>query len=324
MSEPTNVDLVKGFDFTGVNPGTAADHNTLVDSARPFAESNPLEGKGFIITTQDDNGNVPFVPDATSTNQNWKRYLWQRLSNSGTTRTKIYKWDENVAPDVTFLKWQELGSTTDLQAAITSIEADIVVLQNTQANQATQLNATAAIANAAAADAASALSGIPDVSSLTQAVTVTLPAADAVNASAAAAALAAANAAQSSANAAAVNAGSVANTKFYSSSTAVPANGFSTLIDEAHGLGGVPHFVRFVVECTSIDQNYAVGDQIELSQVTTTAGTPAFSFGCNATNIFIIQNSAASPPKIIIKNTGVVNNMNILRWVVRAFLWKGY
>lgn len=323
MADPTNIDLVKGFDFTGVNPGTAADHNNLVDLARPYAETNPLEGKGFIITTQDEADNTPHVPDAISTNQNWKRYLWQRISGSGVTSTRVYKWDENVAPDATYLKWTELGSVDSINTAIAAIEADIVALQATQANQATQLNATAAIANAAAADAASALAAVPDVAAITQAVTVTLPAADSANAAAAANALAAANAAQSSATAAANNAASVAAAKFKTSSTAV--FGAGSLIDEAHTLTGIPHFARFIGVCTVADNGYAIGDEVDLSQFVTGAGnTAAFSYGVNATNVFITGDSAAPPIRLGNKASGVANNVTLARWSVKAYLWMGY
>lgn len=313
MSAPTNVDFKKGIDFAGINPGTAADHNTLVDAARPFAEANPIEGKGLFIVTINNFDGTPCVPDAISTNQNWRRNIWVRVDYNSAAKRIAYIWNDSKAPDATYLKWEEFGSTTDLQAAIDAIEIDIIALQAAQANLATQLNATAAIANAAAADAASALAAVPDISALTTAVTITLPAADTANAAASALAQTTANTALTNANLALAQSNLVAANRFYQ--TADYAFAASSLaINEVHGLGGVPHWVRFVMICQTAELGYAIGDEVDNSD--------DFTISSNATNICASENNSATH-NIFHKTTGVLTNITNANWKIRMYAWRG-
>jgi hypothetical protein len=59
------------------------------------------------------------------------------------------------------------------------------------------------------------------------------------------------------------------------------------LINSAHGLGVVPTQVRCVIVCTTPDQGYVVGDEVDVQSVF--AGTkPALSFGVNSSNVFVV------------------------------------
>ena len=97
-------DLLKGLDFTGINPATGADHNNLLELAAPVSDS-ASEGKGLIVWTVDSALDTPIVPDASITTK-WKRYLWIRVPHSTATNTSpiIYAWNPNVASDPTYLQ----------------------------------------------------------------------------------------------------------------------------------------------------------------------------------------------------------------------------
>lgn len=58
----------------------------------------------------------------------------------------------------------------------------------------------------------------------------------------------------------------------------------------AHGLGGVPRWVRWVLVCQTADLGYSVGDEVDVdsAQINGNANQ-MFSWGANATNIFISE-----------------------------------
>src|ERR1035437_7690123 len=96
--QPSLQDIVGGFDPTGAASISGAQLLQLVSGAVPFID------KGFILTTIDDNGGNPNVPDAV-TNTKWQGYLWRRIS---ATSVGIYVWDTNSASGV-LLQWQSIN-----------------------------------------------------------------------------------------------------------------------------------------------------------------------------------------------------------------------
>lgn len=321
MSEPTNIDFEKGLDMTGVNPATAANFNTLIDAAQPYSEVDPIEGKGLSIVTRNNADDSPCVPDPT-VNANWKRYFWVRVKYNEDGARIVYKWNDSLTPDATYLKWEEFGSTTSVQAEIDALDADVLALQSAQANLSNQLNAVSGVANSAQADATEALNSIPDVTALTEAITVTLPAADTANAAAAAAAQSTANTANTNANNALTQSNAVANSRFFTSAD-VPVTGATEgtlILNAAHLLGAAPHFVKAVMVCTTIDNGYAVGDEVDVDAFY--AGSfSAFAVASNATNVFVTQRAAA--PSITVKTTGAGNGIASGSWSLRVYAWKG-
>jgi hypothetical protein len=76
--------------------------------------------------------------------------------------------------------------------------------------------------------------------------------------------------------------GSVGFSKYFVSSTAA----LNTPINEAHGLGATPTLVIAMLTCTTADQGYSVGDQINMPSFWDSS-TRGATVGCNSTNVFI-------------------------------------
>lgn len=81
MSQPSEQDLIAGFDPTSYATISGAQLLELVGGANPYTD------KGFIILNS-DTGGVPNVPDATTTTK-WQSYLWLRLSPLTTSFTLL-------------------------------------------------------------------------------------------------------------------------------------------------------------------------------------------------------------------------------------------
>lgn len=139
----TTLDFTEGLDFTGLTSATAADHNSLINLATPKDEGT-LGGKGLIIATLDSALNTPVVPDATYVLK-WKYYLWIRKPHSTATSTLpiVYAWDDNAEFVATYLKWRVVG------VDLTTLEAQVSVLDSDLATVATNVTAALNIANAA-------------------------------------------------------------------------------------------------------------------------------------------------------------------------------
>lgn len=103
-------DLSKGLDLTVQPSWSGADANQLVDAGTPASD------KGLIITTT-DSGSTPDVPDASVDSVSpvkklrWQRYAWRRIRNSGLAPI-LYVWNPNATSDATYLKWQEITSSS--------------------------------------------------------------------------------------------------------------------------------------------------------------------------------------------------------------------
>lgn len=111
--------FTKGIDFTALGAiAAAADHNNLVDLARPYTD------KGLTIKSTDTALGVPDVPDANN-NTIFKTCLWIRLPHASDPETKatVYAWCDNLAaPDITLLNWVDIAtSLTSLSAQLTAV-----------------------------------------------------------------------------------------------------------------------------------------------------------------------------------------------------------
>lgn len=159
-------DIVKGVDFTVVNPQTASEHNQLVELSNPYTEdANSLTGVSFNLVTTDTALNAPDVPNPeTSTSYNkWRRYQWcRRIWIDGTQFVPaIYMWCPTMAANITLLRWQlvdlasQTGTNTNfntpLQAALTSANtnaANAVAASTAAGTQVTNLATAVFGANA--------------------------------------------------------------------------------------------------------------------------------------------------------------------------------
>jgi len=94
------------------------------------------------------------------------------------------------------------------------------------------------------------------------------------------------------------------------------------ICDVAHGLGVTPANVNWVFVCKTNDAGYAVGDELEMNQVTE-ADTSAvrFTHGANSTNVFCTAFSSvtASTLRLYTKSTGALDVMTAVKWRIKCY-----
>lgn len=318
--------LIKGLDFTALVNAAAGDHNNLVDLATPYSDS-ANEGKGFTLWSKDSALNTPRVPDS-NTFSLMKGCLWiRKLHNTASTHIPyMYAWDDNVISDATYLKWKRVeADLTSIQAQIDAQTVNITnansaanaaqVTANTASTTANNANNTAnnaaATATGAAATAAQAL--VDAATADAKAVAAQTTANSGVSAAAAA---------QTTATAALTAANSVAANKFFTSVEYNLIDG--VLADVAHGLGSVPKFIRWVLVNKVAEFGYGIGDEVDVTSMSANTADnsrfPCFSFGCDATKIFLMA-QLPTPPFLLRRDTGAQGTITFVRWKAKCYAW---
>jgi hypothetical protein len=114
--------------------------------------------------------------------------------------------------------------------------------------------------------------------------------------------------------------------EFISSTLTLP--GLATEVSVAHGLGGKPKLVRLVLICTSADQGYSVGDELDMIG-TGAAGVFAANVGAvtssDATNINVSTlPNGTSPFAGILKGgtSGGSTYFTSASWGMKIYAWK--
>lgn len=93
----------------------------------------------------------------------------------------------------------------------------------------------------------------------------------------------------------------------------------AAVYNAAHGLGVEPTLIQCYAECISAELNYGVGDRVAVSYVTDSAGNlPRISFGYNATNVWIVQDSTIILLAICNKTTGIWTAITSAKWNLRV------
>jgi hypothetical protein len=90
----------------------------------------------------------------------------------------------------------------------------------------------------------------------------------------------------------------------------------------AHGLGGVPRIVRWMlVMGASTQQGYAEGDEVDVAGFFTTDYQPNFHYGANATNVWIV---AASESVIygLPKAGGAFSSITVANWTMKCYAFQ--
>ena len=100
----------------------------------------------------------------------------------------------------------------------------------------------------------------------------------------------------------------------------VGALGGSQVYSQAHGLGGTPKQVRVVAVCATIDNGYAVGDELDIHSLRD-AGNVSAGVCADGTNITVLLSSAAGN-SIPNKGTGVYAAMTEASWNLKIYAWK--
>ncbi|MGE0653433.1 MAG: hypothetical protein AB7P12_17075, partial [Alphaproteobacteria bacterium] len=94
---------------------------------------------------------------------------------------------------------------------------------------------------------------------------------------------------------------------------------YSGTFSAAHGLGAIPRNVRLVLRCKTTDQGYAVGDEINLSDISTGDRT-ACIVGSNATNVFYAL--GVGDIEVVPKTGGATAAIDSADWRVVVRAWK--
>lgn len=331
--------LNKGVDFTGVTSLTASKLNNTVDNAYPASHI------GFVIVTND----TPSLALHSPTN-----YIW--LDSDTTPYTlKTWRVDSNawvagtIAPD-------SIDSSHIIAGSIASSDmaANSIVTSNINDNAITSAKiaalavsagkyAAGSITNAdLAADAVSSAKivdgGIATADIANSAITSLLIATDAIATS---------NIIDGAVTQAKIAANSVANTNVMTdaihstniidgtialadiaanailesvvtaTNNAMPAAGSTVSI--AHGLTGVPHSVRTVLVCGTSDLGYAVGDEVDVSNMSrSTDKSNGFQVYTDSSNVNIIRPSADTP-MLLNKTTGAISSITPGSWSFRVY-----
>lgn len=111
-----------------------------------------------------------------------------------------------------------------------------------------------------------------------------------------------------------------ATVRFTSAAVALSAG--SQLINTAHGLAATPANVRCVAICGTINAGYAVGDEVDVESFEVSGGSgQGFGYGANATNVFVVQSSAATAGNLNVyhKTTGVTTAITAGDWTIKIY-----
>lgn len=324
------LDFTKGIDFTGINPATGADHNTLIESATPKNESgDETIGHGIVLCTEDTALDTADIPDADVTTK-WKRYLWLRRPHPTATvqASTVYAWLDD-APYGALYHWVPLSADlSTIEAAIAALESDVTTALSTANSAATTANNANTVANTAnnTAISASATAG----SAASVAASAQADATTAIGNAASAYSLAdeantQADAAAAAAASAAVNANKVADNKFYESAEATIVAG-PIIGPVAHGLGVVPKFSNLFLICrTTAEAGYVDGDHICNRGFDGDTQKDAFGIVLDATNVTVLGLSTnPGDLRIIHKTTGAYTSLTAAaraNWKIKIVLW---
>lgn len=103
----------------------------------------------------------------------------------------------------------------------------------------------------------------------------------------------------------------------YSNSAAIPSAGGTAPF--SHGMGSNPSWVRVTVRCTSADNGYASGDEVEAYSVLATGTEAAFSVYDSGGTLKVLRNNGAEIKMLSVSGTaGSQVNMDESKWVVVA------
>lgn len=88
-----------------------------------------------------------------------------------------------------------------------------------------------------------------------------------------------------------------------------------------------PRFVHWVFYCTGVEDAYALGDEVPVSNVVSydNAGSdvrhaPAFATGVNTTNVFIVKESGVTDLRINQKDGAPLGVFNLANWKARCYV----
>lgn len=312
-------DFVKGIDFTALVTAAAGDHNTLIDSATPYAD------KGLILWSVDTAAGVPDVPNANTTPK-WKRYIWLRIPHTSVvppanTVPYFYAWNDTATSVATYLQWQRIEADfTTVNAKIAALQAELDASQLDITAATNTANAANSTAGTAATDATNALANAAivagnlatlnaQVNHTTSGLAPTRAVADS--------ALSIATAAVTPAQLAAVNATIVV----INSDTAITTSPeyaivAGTILSIVHGLGVVPKRVQWVLVCKIADLDFVQDEEVPVEAFHHNGGNPYLQYSQSASVTTLRLRQSVFAP------ASTAGNLTVGSWRIKCYYAK--
>ena len=91
---------------------------------------------------------------------------------------------------------------------------------------------------------------------------------------------------------------------------------------ESHTFGTVPRIVMGVLRCLTIDQGYAVDDELPVAWSGVTSGNRGVVVGANSSEVFYSMGSNSEPIAIIPKGGGGSQPTAPAKWALVIRAWK--
>lgn len=97
-----------------------------------------------------------------------------------------------------------------------------------------------------------------------------------------------------------------------------------TIFNTAHNLGGTPRWMRVVLYCGTADQQYDVGDELDVLcvsvRIADSTDNQNFSIGANSTNVWCSATSATSSVvRAADKDSGLQVTLTPASWTIRCY-----
>ena len=90
----------------------------------------------------------------------------------------------------------------------------------------------------------------------------------------------------------------------------------------SHGLGTTPSIVRCVIQCTTPNLGYSVGDEVDVTGISqnTPEQHPSYTFGGNSTHLFGILNTATNGSiQMYTYTSSLIQNISLTSWKLKMY-----
>lgn len=286
----TNQYFITGIDFTTLGQVSSGSLNSAVNGATTAAD------KGIVLVTTDTAVNVPDIPD-TATYPEFKKHLWLRLPFNNTYKPLLYCWN-NAINDWSLL----IVDVFTIEALAQEANDNATAALNTANATNSNLSAVTNVANSANLSA-------------TQAVTT------ANNA------LSLANGAQATSTSANNNANTALGLglKLFTSTTLHLTNNNLDILEENHGLTGVPVIVRPVLINLTADLGYVPNDELDIRNALKEGNVFNLIYSwADATKVYCrvgVTLDGVSPSRMLIMDRATGTNLAATRasWGIKVY-----
>lgn len=113
------------------------------------------------------------------------------------------------------------------------------------------------------------------------------------------------------------------NARYDSGYTATLATG-GVAVNKNHNIGVVPDAVRWIAECTTTDNGYAVGDQLDHTNVASNNGVVSSAHAIGRTRNALFMMTAGNPYNVCNKSTGATTALTLASWKYKFVATRGW